>query len=123
LGTGASAMALGAVYWFANEWLEGLGLAPHLAILPHHNLVAMRLSPERLLSNLPKGVTLIGIDQHTNLICHPDDSYEVAGAGEVTIYRSVNNQQVYHRNVRFTLAPPVNTAPPPADEPTSDTDA
>jgi len=103
MATGASAMALCAVYWFASEWEPGLGLAPHLAILPHHNLVRMRLSAERLLPGLPEGVTLIGIDQATTLVCHPDGTYQVLGAGSVTVYRSVERQDEYRAGSRFTV--------------------
>ncbi|HVO69355.1 MAG TPA: Type 1 glutamine amidotransferase-like domain-containing protein [Aggregatilineaceae bacterium] len=104
MATGASAMALCAVYWFAGEWEPGLGLAPHLAILPHHNLVRMRLPAERLLSGLPEGVTLIGIDQATTLVCHPDGTYQVLGAGSVTVYRSVAQQDEYGAGNSFTLS-------------------
>jgi cyanophycinase-like exopeptidase len=103
MATGASAMALCAVYWFAGEWEPGLGLAPHLAILPHFNLVRMRLSAEELLADLPKGVTLIGIDQATTLVCHPDNTYQVLGAGSVTVYRSVEQQDEYRAGDRFTI--------------------
>jgi cyanophycinase-like exopeptidase len=106
MATGASAMALGAVYWLANEWEAGLGLAPHLAILPHHNLARMRLSPERLLANLPEGVTLIGVDQAAALICHPDGIYQVEGSGGVTVYRSVERQDEHGAGDIFTLEPP-----------------
>ncbi len=103
MATGASAMALGSVYWFANKWERGLALAPHLAILAHHNLVRMRLTPDRLLSDLPDGLTLIGIDQTTTLICHPDRSYQVEGTGAVTVYRSVDQLDEYRGGQRFTL--------------------
>lgn len=103
MATGASAMALCGVYWFAGEWEPGLGLAPHLAVLVHHNLVAGRLTPERLLATLPAGITLMGIDQHTTLICHPDDSYQVAGQGVVTVYHSQEDLRVYQDGTRFAL--------------------
>jgi cyanophycinase-like exopeptidase len=103
MATGASAMALCAVYWFAGEWEPGLGLAPHLAILPHFNLVRMRLSAEDLLADLPEGVTLIGIDQATTLVCHPGGTYQVLGAGSVTVYRSVEQQDEYRAGDRFTI--------------------
>jgi cyanophycinase-like exopeptidase len=103
MATGASAMALGAVYWLANEWETGLGIAPHLAILPHHNLARMRLSPERLLAALPEGVTLMGVDQATALICHPDGKYQVEGSGQVCVYRSVEQQDDYSAGSYFTL--------------------
>jgi cyanophycinase-like exopeptidase len=115
VGTGASAMALGAVYWFGGEWLPGLGVAPHLAILPHYNMVGGRYTPERLLRDLPEGITLMGVDQETYLICHPDDTYEVAGEGNVTVYQSVEVQRTYRRDSTFRLY-----APPDANGPSED---
>jgi cyanophycinase-like exopeptidase len=104
MATGASAMALGAVYWLANTWETGLGIAPHLAILPHHNVARMRLSPERLLARLPEGVTLVGVDQATALISHPDGQYQVEGSGQVCVYRSVEQQNSYPAGSYFTLS-------------------
>ncbi len=103
-GTGASAMVLGAYFWFAHEWLPGLGLAPQLAVLPHHNLIAGRLPPDRLLATLPDGITLIGVDQHTNLIARPGDTFEVTGSGRATVYRSVEQQDEYRQGETFALA-------------------
>ena len=103
MGVGASAMALGAVHWFGGVWEPGLALIPHLAILAQHNLVRMRLSPERLLADLPEGVTLIGVDQLTALIAYPDGSYHVAGQGAVTVYRSAEHLDEYETGQAFTL--------------------
>lgn len=103
VGTGASAMALGGVYWFAHEWVPGLALAPHLAFLAHHNLFRMRLTPDRLLPGLPDGVTLIGLDQTATLICHPDDTYQVVGQGGVCVYRSATQLDDYPAGSTFTL--------------------
>lgn len=109
-GTGASAMTFGPVYWFAHEWLPGLGLIANITVLPHYNLVAGRLSTEELLADLPEGVTLIGIDQHTNLVQHPDDTLEVLGKGRVTVYGSVETLDVYEHGQKFTLQPPADPA-------------
>ncbi|MBN2305923.1 MAG: hypothetical protein JXQ72_15680 [Anaerolineae bacterium] len=108
MATGASAMALGAVYWFAGQWEPGLRLAPHLAILPHHNLIQMRLPPDKLLADLPDGVTLIGVDEATSLICYPDGNYAVTGEGNVTVYRSVEQLDAYGDRGSFTLQQPDN---------------
>lgn len=104
MGTGGSAMALGATYWFANEWLPGLGILPHLAVLPYHNIMRMRLEPERLLEGFPEGVTLVGVDQATALLCRPDSTYEVLGQGTVTVYRSTEELIDYEAGSVFTLA-------------------
>jgi cyanophycinase-like exopeptidase len=103
MGIGASAMALGAVHWFGNAWEPGLALAPHLAILAQHNHVRMRFSPERLLADLPEGVTLIGVDPMTALIAHPDGTYHVGGLGTVTVYRRVEQLDDYEAGQTFTL--------------------
>ncbi|MBN1963395.1 MAG: Type 1 glutamine amidotransferase-like domain-containing protein [Anaerolineae bacterium] len=104
MGTGASAMALGGAFWLSGAWETGLGLAPHLAILPHHQIVQMRLPPERLLAELPPGITVIGIDDATALIGYPDDTYQAEGEGHVTVYRSVEQQDSYRAGDRFSLA-------------------
>lgn len=108
-GTGASAMTLGGHYWFAHEWLPGLGLAPDLAILPHYNLIAGRLSPDKLLDTLPDGVTLIGLDQRTNLIQHPDNTFEITGKANVTVFNSAEDQDIYGHGDTFTLSAPADT--------------
>lgn len=106
VGIGAGAMALGAVYWFDGEWETGLDIAPHLAILPHHDLTQGHLSPARLLAKLPDTVTLLGIDDATAAICHPDGRVEVAGHGEVMVYRSVEKQETFRAGTSFRLPIP-----------------
>ena len=103
VAVGASAMAMGAVYWMGGEWDPALNVAPHLAILPHHEHIQMRFPPERLLAGLPDGVTLIGVDERTAVMQRPDGHYEVMGAGQVTVYRSVDRLDRYRDGVTFTL--------------------
>lgn len=104
MAAGAGAMALGAVYWLGGQWEPGLGIAPQLALVPHHNLVQMRLTPETLLADLPQNVTLLGIDDLTYVTWTPDNTYEVSGRGEVTVYRSVAQQDVYRDGATFSLS-------------------
>jgi cyanophycinase-like exopeptidase len=103
---GASAMAAGAVFWYANQWENGLALAPTLAFVPHHELVQMRLTPERLLAELPPGITLVGVDTTATLICHPNGTGQAAGEGAITVYRSVDHQDVYEAGQTFVLNTP-----------------
>lgn len=103
MATGAGAMALGRVFWMGGAWEPGLGLAPQLAIIPHHALVQMRLSPERLLAELPAGVTVVGIDDLTYVTWTPEDTYSVSGRGEVTVYRSADQQDTYRDGATFSL--------------------
>jgi len=104
VATGASAMALGGAYWLGGVWERGLGLAPHLAIVPHHEFVQMRLPADRLLDGIPEGVTAIGIDDLTYITWTPENTYEVMGRGEVTVYRSAEQQDVYRDGATFSLS-------------------
>lgn len=102
--SGAGAMALGRVFWMGGAWEPGLSLAPQLAIIPHHALVQMRLSPGRLLAGLPDGVTVVGIDDLTYVTWTPEDTYQVSGRGEVTVYRSADQQDIYRDGATFSLS-------------------
>lgn len=111
-GVGASAMALGGIYWLDNTWEPGLAVAPHLAILPRYDIVRMRLSPERLLADLPDGVTLVGIEENTALVCHPEGYYSVLGGGTVTIVRGPDDEREHHSGHRFALDAPETAESP-----------
>lgn len=104
MASGAGAMGVGAVFWLGGVWEQGLGLAPQLAVITHHSLVQMRLSPDRLLADLPEGVTVLGIDDLTYVTWKPDNTYDVSGKGEVTVYRSVEQQDVYRDGATFSLS-------------------
>ena len=69
-----------------NRWVEGLGIAPNICVLPHHE----RRDPAETLAELrrsaPSGVVYLGIDARTGVIGGPDD-WRVAGFGKVTVYR------------------------------------
>jgi cyanophycinase len=82
-GSSAGAMALGGQMWRFDGWTPGLGLAPHVAVLPHHATLSGRWNAEHMLAALPSGVTLVGIDEATALLL-PEG--RVLGAGRVTVY-------------------------------------
>ncbi len=87
-GSSAGAMVMGAVMRRPSPggWVEGLGIAPNIGILPHHE----RRDPAETLAELrqsaPAGVIYLGIDARTGVIGRPG-GWRVAGFGRVTIYR------------------------------------
>jgi hypothetical protein len=64
----------------------------------------MRLPADRLLDGIPVGVTAIGIDDLTYITWTPENTYEVMGHGEVTVYRSAEQQDVYRDGATFSLS-------------------
>jgi cyanophycinase len=82
-GSSAGAMVLGQWLWRFDGWTGGLGLAPGLAVLPHHATLAARWNASAMAAALPVGVTLIGIDDATALLL---PEARVVGVGLVTVY-------------------------------------
>ncbi len=82
-GSSAGAMVLGERLWRFDGWIDGLGLAPGLAVLPHHATLAGRWNAPAMSAALPPGVTLIGIDEATALLL---PEARVLGVGQVTVY-------------------------------------
>lgn len=83
VGSSAGAMVLGERLWRFDGWIDGLGLAPGLAVLPHHATLAARWNAPAMAAALPAGVTLIGIDEATALLL---PEARVVGIGHVTVY-------------------------------------
>ncbi len=66
--------------------IEGVGVIPSIQVIPHFNMIH-KFIPDavvRALSDVPDGVTLIGIDDETALL-RQDDSWSAWGAGHVHI--------------------------------------
>ena len=82
-GSSAGAMMLGERLWQFDGWTGGLGLAPGLAVLPHHATLAARWNAPAMAAALPAGVTLVGIDEATALLL---PEAQVLGIGQVTVY-------------------------------------
>lgn len=100
-GSSAGAMMLGERMWRFDGWTEGLGLAPGLAILPHHATLAARWNALRMAAALPAGVTLIGIDEATALLL---PEARVLGIGQVTVYGPAG-PRAYEPGAEVELAP------------------
>lgn len=95
-GSSAGAMVMGSVMrrpplYSApngeNRWIDGLGIAPGIGILPHHE----RRNPAETLAELrrsaPPGIVYLGIDARTCVLGRPGQ-WQVAGFGQVTVYRN-----------------------------------
>ena len=101
VGSSAGAMVLGQRLWRFDGWIDGLGLAPGLAILPHHATLAARWNAPAMAAGLPTGVKLVGIDEATALFL---PEAQVLGAGQVTVY-SPAGPQAYASGATVELLP------------------
>ena len=87
-GSSAGAMVMGSVMRRPSSggWVEGLGLAQGIGVLPHHE----RRDPAEVAAELrdtaPDGIVYLGIDARTGVIGGPDN-WRVSGYGKVTVYR------------------------------------
>ena len=100
-GSSAGAMVMGAWLWRFDGWTEGLGLAPGLAVLPHHATLSARWDAKTMAAALPAGVTLVGIDDATGLLL-PEG--KVLGLGQVTLYGR-GGPQTYAAGAEVEFAP------------------
>src|SRR5262249_15364527 len=94
-GSSAGAMALAG--WMRDgqrRWTPALGLAPNVAVLPHHEDVSEE-SVHPLRVALHSGVTVLGIDTATAAVSDGGPSWQVVGAGRVSVYAQ-------ERVVRYT---------------------
>jgi len=100
-GSSAGAMVLGEWLWQFDSWTSGLGLAPGLAVLPHHATLAARWNAPAMAAALPAGVTLVGIDEATALLL---PEARVLGIGQVTVY-GPGEPRVYGPGADVALTP------------------
>jgi cyanophycinase len=85
-GAGATVLCDPMVDPRGGAYTVGLGVVRNLAVFPYHGTAADHLR-ERSIDLLPKGATLVGIDEATALV-HADGTWRVRGAGAVTVYNA-----------------------------------
>src|SRR5215207_6337325 len=88
-GSSAGAMVMCEFYFdpSAGRVHKGLNLVPNSLVLPHHNTFGKNWAL-RLTQKIPEGI-LIGIDEQTGMIDDAENnSWNVHGRGEVTIYHA-----------------------------------
>jgi cyanophycinase-like exopeptidase len=79
-GASAGAMALAARCWTPAGLVDGLGLVPGIAVLPH--FAPGRIARWRGTTGGPDdAITWLGLDERTMLIGRPGSAWQVAGAG------------------------------------------
>ena len=87
-GSSAGAMVMGSVMRRPSSggWVEGLGIARGIGVLPHHE----RRSPVEVVAELretaPADTVYLGIDARTAVIGGPGN-WVASGFGKVTVYR------------------------------------
>lgn len=101
-GSSAGAMVLCEHYYdpYEKKLLRGLNLVSNACVLPHHNNFG-RGWAGHLKESLPK-VVLLGIDESTGMISSPDGTWQVYGAGGVTIYAGEQVQR-HENNAVFSF--------------------
>jgi cyanophycinase len=73
----------------ADTWYPALGLVPNVVVLPHFDRWVARMAPttlSTLAGSLPRGLTLIGVDEDTALVRFEDSSvWQVMGRQNVSV--------------------------------------
>ena len=95
-GSSAGAMVMGSMMRRPRSggWVEGLGVVPGVAVLPHHEGRDQAETSAELQRSAPSGLTFLGIDARTGCLGTPDD-WRVVGSGRVTVYQGAE-WQVYN---------------------------
>ena len=94
-GSSAGAMVMGSMMRRPRSggWVEGLGLVPGVAVMPHHENRDPAETSKELQEQGPGGLTVLGIDARTGCLGAPG-AWRVVGSGKVTVYRG-NDWSVY----------------------------
>jgi cyanophycinase len=82
-GASAGAMALGERTWTPAGPIDGLGLVPGLAVVPHADAASWDRALARFGSLVPTGLGLLGLAERTGVLGRPGEPWRVVGAGEV----------------------------------------
>lgn len=82
-----------------DRWVEGLGIAPNICVLPHDE----RRNPAEVSAELrraaPEGIVYLGIDARTGVVGGPGN-WRVTGFGNATVYQG-NDYEVFAAGERL----------------------
>ncbi len=103
-GSSAGAMVMGSVMRrpSTGEWVEGLGIAEGIGVLPHHERRDPGETMVELRQSAPEGVVYLGIDARTGVLGGPE-KWRVTGFGKVTVYRGAE-YAIYRAGDHFPTA-------------------
>ena len=95
-GSSAGAMVMGALMRRPRigQWVQGLGIAPGIAVLPHHEGRDPEQTSRELQGQIPPETIVLGIDARSGCLGSPGN-WRAVGSGKVTVYRG-NEWQVYN---------------------------
>src|SRR5215218_6156771 len=82
-GASAGAMALAARCWTRNGTIDGLGLLPGYAVLPHY--APGRLAGRRGSESEDPALSWLGLDEQTLVMGRPGGEWRVAGRGRAHV--------------------------------------
>jgi cyanophycinase len=100
-GSSAGAMVLADRMWWNGQWTVSLGLAPRIAVLPHHRSSG-ELRPGAGLGKLGL-LTILGIPEATACLSEYGHVWSVVGQGKVVVYTDAG-ARVCAPGETFTLA-------------------
>ena len=87
-GSSAGAMVLGSQMRRPQRggWVQGLGIVPGVAVLPHHEDKDPADTAQQLQSQVSPDLTVLGIDARTGCLGRPG-RWRVVGVGRVVVYQ------------------------------------
>jgi len=87
-GSSAGAMVMGSMMRRPQSggWIEALGLAPGIAVMPHHEKRDPAETSKELQNQVPAELTVLGIDARSGCLGSPGN-WKAVGSGNVTVYR------------------------------------
>lgn len=97
-GASAGAMAMAQLTWTPTGVVQGLGLVPGVAVVPHADAASWARSLQRFGAGLPAGIGLLGLAERTGVIGRPGEPWIVVGAGEVRWQAPVADAPVVARD-------------------------
>jgi cyanophycinase len=98
-GCSAGAMTLTGRHWdlrrrrlfWPVRWQDGLGLVMGATVIPHYDAFPEPMAA-MLVFQAPRGLVTLGIDEETAVVGR-DGSWQVQGAGRVTVWRGRHRQR------------------------------